>query len=357
MQDDLLADSIEQLLAGQATPQAVRDIERGGSAAALWSAIEDSGFCDALVAEEEGGAGLGLADVFPLLEACGRHALPLPLAQTMVARALLASAGHPAPAGSMALATAAGADGSAVLVSYGAVADRVLLADGSRLTLLDARDAVRDPLDEGSIDAWLRWPVGALAKSAIRFESNVDLRSVEACLLAGQMSGAMRQVLLVTLQYANERAQFGRSIGKFQAIQHQLSVMAEHVVAARMAAEIGCSPATARCRSPLRDRGRQGAHERGRARSSRRWRMRVHGAIGITEEYDLQLTRGGCTSGASTVGAETYWNCVVGRALLASARAGRPTSCARAATAPVARRSTSDACHFSITSSPVPSSP
>ncbi|WP_262357627.1 acyl-CoA dehydrogenase family protein, partial [Bordetella pertussis] len=31
------------------------------------------------------------------------------------------------------------------------------------------------------------------------------------------------------LQYGNDRTQFGRSIGKFQAVQHQLAVMAEHV--------------------------------------------------------------------------------------------------------------------------------
>src|SRR5205085_8880786 len=190
MQDDLLADSIEQLLGGLATPQAIRDIEGGGSPAALWSAIEESGFCDALVAEDKGGAGLGLDDVFPIIEACGRHALPLPLAQTMVARALLSQAGHRPPAGSIALATTAGA--SAVLVGYGAVADWVLLADQSGLRLLDARAAAREQLDEGSIDAWLRWPPEAFGKAVTRIESSVELRSVEACLLAGQMSGAMR---------------------------------------------------------------------------------------------------------------------------------------------------------------------
>ena len=322
MQDDLLADSIEQLLAGVATPQAVRDIEGGGAPAVLWSAIEESGFCDALVSEGHGGSGLGLADVFPILEACGRHALPLPLAQTMVARALLASAGHPAPAGSIALATAAGADGAAVLVGYGAVADRVLLADGSRLTLLDTRDAVREPLDEGSIDAWLRWPAGALAKSAIRFESNVDLRSVEACLLAAQMSGAMRQVLLVTLQYANERTQFGRSIGKFQAIQHQLSVMAEHTEAGRMAARMACSTGDV-VGSPL-------LSAVAKARTSEAAVLvasiahAVHGAIGITEEYDLQLRTRRLHAWRVAAGAESYWHMRVGRALLASRHATVP---------------------------------
>ena len=71
---------------------AVRAIERGESPAPLWARLEESGFVDALVPEDAGGAGLRLADVFPLLRRRGRHALPLPLAQTMLARALLAEA-------------------------------------------------------------------------------------------------------------------------------------------------------------------------------------------------------------------------------------------------------------------------
>ena len=42
--------------------------------------------------------------VFGVLEQCGAHALPLPLGETMVARALLAQAGVARPAGSIALA-------------------------------------------------------------------------------------------------------------------------------------------------------------------------------------------------------------------------------------------------------------
>jgi len=322
MQDDLLGDSIEQLLAGVATPQAIRDIEGGGSPAALWSAIEESGFCDALVAEDQAGAGLGLADVFPIFEACGRHALPLPLAQTMAARALLVRSGQAAPAGSIALATTPGAIGGAVLVGYGAVADRVLVGDGSHLVLLDAREASIERLDPRSIDAWLRWPAGALDQAATRVASDVDLRSVEACLLAAQLSGAMRQVLVATLQYANDRSQFGRSIGKFQAIQHQLSVMAEQSEAGRMAARMACASSDA-IPSPL-------LSAVAKARTSAAAGLvasiahAVHGAIGITEEYDLQLRTRRLHAWRAAGGSESYWNLRIGRALVASSHATVP---------------------------------
>ena len=89
--NDLYADAARQVLADHCTPQAVRDIEAGGDAAGrLWQQLEDTGLADALLSEDAGGAGLGLGQVFGVLEQCGAHALPLPMGETMVARALLA---------------------------------------------------------------------------------------------------------------------------------------------------------------------------------------------------------------------------------------------------------------------------
>jgi acyl-CoA dehydrogenase len=91
--DDLLTHALRQLLQDQCTPQLVRAIEAGQSAADLWTRIDESGFADALVPEAAGGAGLALSEVFPVLELCGSFAVPVPLAHTMLARPLLALAG------------------------------------------------------------------------------------------------------------------------------------------------------------------------------------------------------------------------------------------------------------------------
>src|SRR3546814_13547822 len=66
--------------------------------------MEDSGFLDALLPEESDGAGLSLAEAFPLLLLAGQYAVPVPFAQTMLARAWLHAAGVKAPAGSITLA-------------------------------------------------------------------------------------------------------------------------------------------------------------------------------------------------------------------------------------------------------------
>jgi len=83
-----LADSLERLLADVSSPAVVREVDRGGSPGGLWQALEDSGFLDAMVPEADGGAGLSLADAFELFVLHGKYAVPVPLAPTIVARAL-----------------------------------------------------------------------------------------------------------------------------------------------------------------------------------------------------------------------------------------------------------------------------
>lgn len=312
MEDNLLADAFEQLLTGQCTPAEVRAIEAGAEPADLWQALEESGFCNVLLPEDRGGAGLGLKDAFPLLEACGRHAMPLPFPQTMLARALLTQAGLEAPAGAIALATLSAAD-SQLYVVQGAVARWLLVSDGRGMRLADLQRARREPLGEGSLDARVALP----AESITSFASAVDLREQQALLLAAQMAGSMRHVLAVTLSYANQRSQFGRSIGKFQAIQHQLSVMAEHTEAARMSARLACGTTTVTAGPLACALAKAGVAAAVVPVTS--IAHAVHGAIGITYEYELHLHTRRLHAWRIAEGGESYWNERVGRALLTRA--------------------------------------
>ena len=137
-----------------------------------------------------------------------------------------------------------------------------------------------------------------------------------ACLMAAQMAGALQRVMEMTLQYANDRQQFGRAIGKFQAIQHQLAVMAEQVMAARMAAQLGCQ---ATGLHPVRvnvavakARANEAAVEVAALAHS------IFGAIGFTAEHDLQLYTRRLHAWRQAAGTESYWHEVLGRAVLQS---------------------------------------
>jgi len=312
----MFAQAIEDILQDQCTPAVVRAIEAGGSPLKLWQAIEGAGFLELLASEDAGGAGLPLADLFPILSSFGRYTVPVPVAQTIVARALLGSQ-FAMPAGMITLGAALRREASGAIVCsltpYGLVADFVLARDGDALLLLPAAAARREATGvHGSLAASLCWPNESAATQVPG--AGPLLPAFAAALYAALLSGAMTRVFEMTLQYCNDRVQFGKTLGKFQAVQHQLSVMAEHVAAASMAAEAAFH-ADAAAPSPL------GA-AMAKSRTSEAAVLvasiahALHGAIGIAEEYDLQLLTRRLHEWRIAHGSEAHWNVLIGNSVL-----------------------------------------
>jgi acyl-CoA dehydrogenase len=329
--DDLLTDALRSLLCDLCTPERVRAAEAGQSVDDFWSQLEASGFADALVPEAQGGAGLALSDAFALLELCGAHAVPVPLGHTMLARAWLADANARWPAGSIVIARATALDDGAIRCArapFGRVADWVLTAASGDTLLLPVAEADAAPA-VFPLDATLEWPAAAVSR-ALRLAGRApDIETLQACCAAAQIAGALMSVFSRTLQYANERQQFGRPIGKFQAIQHQLSVLSEHVFAARMAAQIGCHapgamPDALRV-AIAKARTSEAALEAAAIAHS------IHGAIGFTAEYDLQLYTRRLHAWRQAAGSESYWHEALGRELV-ERRDGRIIDLIRVAT-------------------------
>ena len=131
--DDFLADAFRRMLAGLVTPTVIRAIESGGTGADLWASFEESGFVDAMLPESDGGAGIGLAQAFPLLLAAGEYCVPVPFAETMIARGLLAEQGVSPPSGA-AIALAP----SSVVVPGGQLAGYALVNRSGVPTLVTA---------------------------------------------------------------------------------------------------------------------------------------------------------------------------------------------------------------------------
>ena len=101
-----LADQLARALADAADVTTLRALEAGAFPQGAWDALDALGLGAALVPEAHGGAGLGFADVVPLLEALGRTGAPVPLAEGIGAAALLAAAGIDAPPGVLTFAAA-----------------------------------------------------------------------------------------------------------------------------------------------------------------------------------------------------------------------------------------------------------
>lgn len=143
----------------------------------------------------------------------------------------------------------------------------------------------------------------------------VDDENANAVLCAAAIAGAGNHLLAVTTAYANERVQFGKPIGRQQALQQQLAVMAEDCVSIRLAVELagrggqwpdGLRASLAKSvASEAAPRIANIAHA-------------VHGAIGISAEHDLQLYTRRLHRWRVECGSETLHNRAIGRAVLSA---------------------------------------
>lgn len=314
---DSLLDGFERALAHLCDDDAVRRSEAGEGAAEQWAAIDALGYTDALVPAECGGAGLSLADAFPLFLAAGRAGLSHPFAETAIAGAMLARAGRMRDGACIAIAPAS-ASGQRIVchnVPGGALADYVLTSWRGEWLLLPVSAAASTPgIYRQRASASLQWQSADAA--AFRFAGDgADILALCNAAHAAAMAGAMQRVLAMSIAYVNDRQQFGRAISQFQAMQQELSVMAEQASASVFAARLGCA-ADGYLPDPLR----AASAKLGTCEAAERVAAIAHavyGAIGITEELALGLWTRRLHEWRSVAGGESYCATLLGDALFA----------------------------------------
>ena len=130
------------------------------------------------------------------------------------------------------------------------------------------------------------------------------LRAIAAVLRAMLIAGAAGALLDATVSYANDRQQFGKPIGRQQVVQQQIAVLAQHAVAARISAALG---ARGGIMPSLRDAAVAKIVAGTAAVQAATIVHAVHGAIGISEEFDLQLLTRRLYAWRLADGSERYW--------------------------------------------------
>jgi acyl-CoA dehydrogenase len=306
--------ALDKLLADHATGAAIRQLEAGASDSELWNAVAQAGFLDLARSEEQGGAGLALHELFALFECLGRYATPLPIAQTIVARARVPHL----PDGMASIATQcqqpAGGGLRCLHVPAGMVAAQVLACDGERVLRLDCANAQREPVgDRRGLVAHLTW-VDDAATVVVGETGGRELLAYAAALTSAMLSGAMQRCFEMALAQCNNRVQFGKPIGRFQAIQQQISLMAEHVLAASISAESafrGQGPAPSLLAAAVAKSRTSEAAGLVAATAHA-----VHGAIGMTDEFDLAIVTRRMHEWRLQYGAELHWSRHIGAAVL-----------------------------------------
>ncbi|BBK37639.1 acyl-CoA dehydrogenase [Allostella sp. ATCC 35155] len=314
---DLVFETADRLFRDAVDKDLLDAAEAGTFPRELWRAVAETGLVEAFADPET-----GIADAGAVLRAAGRHAVPLPIAETLLARRLLQRAGLDAPEGPLALAPAdprdraAFVEGRAMGTYYGVAwggdaAALVLLADGEvlvadpvRTRIEPGRSLAGEPRDTITIDG----PVLAHAPAPTDV---AGLRLEGAWARSLMMLGAMETVLDVAVTYANDRVQFGRPIGKQQSIQHQLALMAEEVAASSVAARL----ATERLDGPEAFLAVAAAKIRcgEAAGKAAEYAHQVMGAIGFTHEHTLHHFTRRLWTWRDEYGRESDWSIELGR--------------------------------------------
>ncbi|MDR7059862.1 MULTISPECIES: acyl-CoA dehydrogenase family protein [unclassified Sphingopyxis] len=130
------------------------------------------------------------------------------------------------------------------------------------------------------------------------------------------MAGAMGQALALSIEHVNTRQQFGRPLGKFQAVQQSLAVMACEVRAVEAAAAALATRLDAMSLDPSAADFEIAA---AKLRANRAVGVvtaiahQVHGAIGFTEEYDLHRVTVPLMRWRGAHGNDAYWAARLGR--------------------------------------------
>ncbi|TXL68195.1 acyl-CoA dehydrogenase family protein [Zeimonas arvi] len=268
---------------------------------ALLAQLHEAGMLDLLVSED-GEPPMAWADAARLFMLLGAKAPEAPVADAILARSLVAGRIQGLPAFTVLAgnldgdaltldrsASAARVSGTVQGVPWGAAADVVVapLSDGIVVLPRPATVSIRG----FGVEPRAAWTFAAAEPLAVLdCPAGIATALLASATRAAQIAGAMRAARELTIGYANDRVQFGKPIGRQQAVQHRIAVMAEHsalVAAAAMLAWAGDGPPDSPDRvATAKGLASEYAGEVAAAAHA------VHGAIGFTEEYALQrLTR------------------------------------------------------------------
>ncbi|HAM00702.1 MAG TPA: acyl-CoA dehydrogenase [Acidimicrobiaceae bacterium] len=335
-EQQLLEDSARRFLEERWQPSRVRELESSshGHDPQLWAQVAALGWPGLVLPEEHGGAGRGMLELAVVAEQLGRAAascpllasttlvaLPLSWAGTGQAHAWLAALAGGRAVGALAhLEPGGGGDewrrpamslerggggwrlsGAKELVAYAAVADVLLVSAAldietrALVALERGRPGVGvrrqhalggDPLYRVDLDVAVGGDDVVTADAAEQLLSRaLDHAAVAGCAYA---AGLARRALELSVRHAQERRQFGRPIGAFQAVAHRCADMEADVEAMRLLA-LQAAWALDHVGAPALEVGAAKAYTNEALRRVFGHAHQIHGALGFSMEHDLQL--------------------------------------------------------------------
>lgn len=340
-EQDLLRAEVRKFLDQNAPLDRVREIvgTDAGQDPALWARMAELGWVGLTMPEAHGGVGLDLETLLVVLEETGRSLFPSPLVSTVIAAKAIERFGSEAqqarwlpgladgsrvgtfafleqsdtlsPDGVETRAKPDGEEwilsGEKLFVTDAGRADLIVVAvrsgddpEALSLVVVERGTAGVEASDFDGMDLTKR--IGRLRLDDARvgldcvlgepgagWGATEWLLDLGAALVTAEAVGAAEAALEITTEFAKERVQFGEPIGRFQGVKHPLSEIYVDVESFRSLvyyaiwaldndeddARIAVSRAKAYCADAFPDAGILG--------------VQLHGGVGYTWEYDIQL--------------------------------------------------------------------
>ena len=336
-----------------------------GYSPAMWKSMAEMGWLGLIIPEEYGGFGMNFLDLGVLLEEMGRAAVLSPYFSTVVLGALplldigteeqknrflpkiadgeliftlaLLEPDARYSAGDVRLKATPDKEGytlngTKLFVPYAHLADYIMVVartghkekeeDGITVFIVDAKSRgishkvlktmCNDKLCEvvfKDVVVPKQMILGELDNGWSGIQRAMQRASVASCC---EMVGGAQQVLDMTVSYCKQRLQFGRPIGSFQAIQHYCANMATDIDGAKLVTYqaawmisrgLECDLEIAIAKSWTGN-----VYRRTTAMSHQ-----IHGAIGITMDYDLHFYSRRAKAAEVTFGDADFWQETIAR--------------------------------------------
>ncbi len=337
----LLKDNARKFFAGECPMEEVRRLMETETAydRGLWAKMVEQGYTGVLFSEEWGGVGLGEVELILLMEEAGRALVPGPLFSTVALAGVMIDrvAGLEGKKRYLAPICSGEARSTAAILETHAnwdLTDFEMVSSHGRLTgeklfvpdakvadflLVVTRDGVfvADPKAPGITMEPMAVMDQTRKMYSVRFSNTPVERlgsltgvaqalDVARAALVAEMVGGMQRTLDITVEYAKMRKQFGKSIGTYQAVQHQCADMYLETESARSAvyyaawaleqhtpdAAVAVSIAKMYASDAARMVGNRG--------------IQVHGGMGFTWENDLHLYYKRAKASETALGDSTY---------------------------------------------------
>ena len=284
---------------------------------ALWRTLDELGLARLTGPEEAGGSGAGWYEAAELLSAATRHGVRVPLAENdLLACWLLDAIGLPST-GTLRTVGLLDERGAARRVPWAMGAEKIVVvwkdgagyraadADAENLVITAGFNTIGEPRDTVTAD------VSTLDGTSVPAEIVTQLWLKSALVRAIQVCAALDRIVESSVEHATSRAQFGRPLSRFQAVQHLIADLAAEAALARAATEAALTTAVSTdwsgsslefgvaaarsCAGHAAEVVVRNAHQ-------------VHGAIGTTLEHRLHEFTRAALAWRSEFGSVRYWD-------------------------------------------------